>query len=94
MNASEKTSIYVGVSYNKQNKTWVVQRRNNENKKFYNGIYKNEITAAHASDTLARELIAKGKKGHKLNFPDNIEIQPETVTKSIKPNKRTISRHI
>merc|ERR1712098_528633 len=45
-----------------------------------NEQYKDEETAAHASDTSARKLIANGEKGHKLNFPDkHTEVQPEEV---------------
>merc|ERR1712098_780204 len=33
-----------------------------------NGYYKDEETAARASDTLARELMANGEQNHKLNF--------------------------
>ena len=36
----------------------------------YNGCYDDEKTAAHASDTLARQLMENGEQGHKLNFPD------------------------
>ena len=36
----------------------------------YNGLHKDEMTAAFASDTLARHLIANGEENHKLNFPD------------------------
>jgi len=51
-----------------------------KNRIFYGGCYKNEETAAHASDTLARKLIANGEKGHKLNFPDDyIEVYPEEI---------------
>jgi len=61
------------VTYHKQNRRWEVQRRSkNDNKNIHNGYYKDEVTAAHASDTLARELIANGEKGHKLNFPDDL----------------------
>ena len=45
------------------------------------GTYKNEETAARASDTLARELMANGEQGHKLNFPDDdTEVHSEEVT--------------
>merc|ERR1712098_333112 len=68
----EKKTNYFGVSYNKNHATWTAQRRSkNGNKKVLNGVYKNEETAAHASDTVARKLIANGEKGHKLNFPDD-----------------------
>merc|ERR1712098_661110 len=42
----------------------------NENKMVYSGCYINEETAAHASDTLARELMNNGEHRHMLNFPD------------------------
>merc|ERR1712098_515689 len=68
----EKTSKYFGVTYNKREESWRAQRHNkNDNKPVHNGTYKDEETAAHASDTLARKLIANGEKGHKLNFPDD-----------------------
>merc|ERR1712098_819259 len=48
-----------------------------------NGIYDNEKTAAHASDTLARKLITNSKQGHKLNFPnDDTEVFRERKTDS------------
>jgi len=44
----------------------------------FNGTHKDEETAAHASDTLARELMENGEQGHKLNFPDDhTEVHPE-----------------
>ena len=47
----------------------------------YNGtIYKDEETAARASDTLARKLMANGEQNHRLNFPDNnTEVYPKKV---------------
>jgi hypothetical protein len=66
-----RTSKFFGVSYNEKAKRWIVQRWNKMEKKlFSNGYYKNEQTAAHASDTLARRLKADGKENFKLNFPD------------------------
>merc|ERR1712034_2957 len=63
---------YIGVNFQKRDLTWRVHRwSKNEKKTVHNGIFKNEEKAAHASDTLARKLIANGEKGHKLNFPDN-----------------------
>merc|ERR1712034_47634 len=54
-----------------------------EKKLIYNGIYNIKETAAHASDTLARELIANGEQGHRLNFSDDeIEVFPEEKMKS------------
>merc|ERR1712058_188845 len=77
----ECSSNYFGVSYNNRDTRWYVFRRSkNEKKNVYNGTYKDEETAAHASDTLARKLTANGEKGHKLNFPeDNTEVYPEEV---------------
>merc|ERR1712098_806079 len=80
LHSPEKTSIYVGVSYRKNVSTWIASRRSKlEEKSVLNGTcYKDEVTAAHASDTLARELIANGEKGHKLNFPDDdTEVYPK-----------------
>merc|ERR1712098_369473 len=78
----EKYSKYFGVTYNKRDEMWIVCRRSkNKHITVYNGTYKNEETAARASDTLARKLIANGEKGHKLNFPDNdTEVYPEKKT--------------
>ena len=74
-----QTSEYIGVSY--INSKWCAQRwSRNEKKNIYYGSYDNERTAAHASDTLARKLIANGEKGHKLNFPDDYtEVYPEVT---------------
>merc|ERR1712098_966088 len=77
----EKSSKYIGVSYNKKDERWRAQRRSKQEKKaVHNGSYKDEETAAHASDTLARKLIANSEKGHKLNFPDDdTEVRPEEI---------------
>jgi len=77
--AEEKSSNYIGVSYNKKQKQWRAYRwSKNESKKFSNGIYKNEETAARASDTLAKKLSANGENVHKLNFPDDdTEVHPK-----------------
>jgi len=49
----------------------------------YNGGYENEQTAAHASDTLARHLMANGEQGHTMNFPNNeTEVFIEKTTSS------------
>jgi len=73
------SSQFVGVVY-KINiiSKWQAKRHSKHEKKdVYSGSYDNEATAARASDTLARKLIAKGEKGHKLNFPnDNTEVLP------------------
>merc|ERR1712098_1026376 len=54
----EQKTNYFGVSYNKLRATWEACRRSkNEKKTVFNGTYKNEETAAHASDTLAKTLI-------------------------------------
>jgi hypothetical protein len=78
-NPKEKTSIYVGVTSKKQNGRWRVYRKDkSKNNMTFYGTYKDEITAAHASDTLARKLMKNGERGLKLNFPDdNTEVYPE-----------------
>ena len=68
----KKPSKYIGVSCNKKDERWREQKRSkNEKEKVSNGTYKDEETAAHASDTLARELMENGEKNHKLNFPND-----------------------
>jgi hypothetical protein len=81
----KRTSQYVGVFYYKHTETWMATRWSRKTKKIaYNGYYKDEITAAHASDTLARKLIANEEKGHMLNFPDNdIKVYPEKTSNYI-----------
>lgn len=37
------------------------------------GSYSNEEAAAHASETLAKTLMANGERGHKLNFTEESE---------------------
>merc|ERR1712098_962138 len=76
------SSNFIGVYYNEKDARWLAYRWNkNEKKAVHNGSYKSEETAAHASDTLARKLMANGAHGHKLNFPDdNTEIYPEEKT--------------
>merc|ERR1712098_244761 len=83
----KKTSIYIGVSYNKKDRVWSVSRRSNkENKLVHNGTYKNEETAAHASDTLARELMVNGKQNLKLNFPNEAYNQKNKRKRSDREN--------
>jgi len=66
-----KSSKYFGVSYNKNSKAWLAQRRSKLEKKIFTaGTYRDEETAAIASDTLARKLMANGDQNLKLNFPD------------------------
>jgi hypothetical protein len=75
-----KKSKYIGVSYDKMTSKWRAQRRSKYQKKLflYNGLHRDEETAAHASDTLARKLMGKGEQGHILNFPDDYtEVYPE-----------------
>merc|ERR1712098_387217 len=80
------SSNYIGVTFNKMKRKWYVYRHSKkENKKILNGSYKNEETAAHASDTLARKLMANDEQNHKLNFPDD-----HTENKK---NKRKRSEH-
>jgi len=75
----KSTFQYFGVGYSKNKSKWCSFRwSRSKNKALFNGYYENEDTAAHASDTLARQLIKKGEQGHKLNFPDDeTEIYPE-----------------
>merc|ERR1712098_158119 len=79
-----KSSQYFGVWYDVNATKWRGLRRSKHEKKtVHNGSYENEETAAHASDTFARKLIANGEKGHQLNFPDDeFGVFPEEKTKS------------
>jgi len=72
----EKSSKFIGVTYNKKDSKWRVTRwSKTENKSLHNGYYDNEKTAALASDTLARKLAENDGQNHELNFPDEyIEI--------------------
>merc|ERR1712098_225265 len=85
-----KSSNYFGVFYNKTNARWIADRYSkNEKKHVYNGSYKDEETAAHASDTLARKFIANGEKGHNLNFPDDsTDVYSEQETYQKQKRKR------
>jgi len=66
------SSKFIGVSFNKKNSNWKVERCNKkEHKQLFNGYYDDEETAARASDTLARILMKNGEQTHKLNFPDD-----------------------
>merc|ERR1712098_303934 len=68
----KKTSQYIGVYYSEERAKWKTQRRSKSEKKIVsNGNYKDEDTAAHASDNLARKLMENGEQNHKLNFPDD-----------------------
>ena len=59
------------MSYNEKIDKWYVTRwSKNNNKAVHNGSYTDEQTAAHASDTLAKQLMTIGETGHKLNFPN------------------------
>merc|ERR1712034_91327 len=72
------SSRYIGVSYSKGTNQWQVKRwSKSEKKQAHNGSYKDEKTAAHASDCLARTLMAGGERNHKLNFPEDFtEVYP------------------
>merc|ERR1712098_617376 len=68
-----KSSKFIGVSYKKSNRKWYVSRKSKiENRAVSNGIYKDEETAAHTSDALARKFMSNGEKYLKLNFPEDI----------------------
>merc|ERR1712098_913340 len=63
-------------SYCKTKKKWQTRRRSKNEKKLVSyGHFKDEETAARASDTLARKLMENGEQNHKLNFPDENFIQ-------------------
>jgi hypothetical protein len=81
---NKKTSKFIGVCYDKSKTRWTAQRRNkSERKNVVNGSYKDEETAAHASDTLARKLMKNGERNLKLNFPDDkSEVFPEKIKNS------------
>jgi len=87
-----KSSKYFGVTYLEKSKNWCTQRwSKNENRTFNNGTYKDEETAAHASDTLARKLMVQGEKGHKLNFPnDSTEIMMHAKEYQTDKRKRSL----
>merc|ERR1712098_545752 len=93
----EKKSIaskYIGVSYIKRKSKWYVQRHSkDENKYVSNGCYNDAETAAHASDTLARQLMENGDQILKLNFPDDhTKVYPADNQKKEKKTKRNNSR--
>merc|ERR1712098_590322 len=75
----EPSSQFIGVSYEMNTTKWRAQRHSKIEKNIINyGRYENEETAARASDTLAKKLMANGEKAHKLNFPyDDTEVFPE-----------------
>jgi hypothetical protein len=75
----EKSSKYIGVTFNVKARKWYVKRQSKHEKKVIdNGCYENEETAARASDNLARKLMENSKQKLKLNFPDdNIEVYQE-----------------
>merc|ERR1712098_539420 len=78
---------YIGVYYHEKSKRWVPQRwSKTENRSISNGGYNNAEAAAHASDTLARKLIANGEQNHKLNFPDDdTEVYAKETNKRKRP---------
>jgi hypothetical protein len=79
-----KKSKFIGVTYHKNSSKWRVQRYSSKNWRVYNGYYDDEETAAHASDTLGRNLMKNGGRNHKLNFPDDdIEVYPDKKSKYV-----------
>jgi hypothetical protein len=56
---NKKTSNYFGVCHNQKCATWCTHRHSKnertQRRTVHNGTYKDEETAAHASDTLARK---------------------------------------
>jgi len=84
----ETSSQYFGVSYDIKLSKWHANRRSKLGKKMvHNGHYDNEETAARASDTLAKQLMANGEKDHKLNFPDD-------YTEVFQEKKQTSSQYV
>jgi len=70
----KSSSKFIGVKYRYDinSAKWQAQRHSKLQKKMiYYGSYDNEETAARASDTLAKKLMANGEQEHKLNFPDD-----------------------
>merc|ERR1712098_450709 len=81
--AKLNASKYVGVSYKESKEKWCVTRWSKKEKKnVCNGSYSNEETAAHASDTLARYLMANVEQKLRLNFPgDDTEVHAQQKRK-------------
>merc|ERR1712098_860174 len=81
-------SKYIGVTHSKNKSKWTVYRQNKYEKNMvYSGTYTDEETAAHASDTLARKLMANGKQKLKLNFPDDdTEVNKPRKSKRKRPD--------
>merc|ERR1712098_244462 len=70
----KKMSRCLGVTWDKKQSKWRVERWSKiEKKMIYKGRFNahEETKAVHASDTLARELMKNGENGHHLNFPDD-----------------------
>ena len=80
------SSKYQGVSWNKQNKKWLVRIRIGGKQKSI-GRFTDEIEAAHAYDALA---IAK-KLNKPLNFPDDAAAKGHVVTSSKTSRFRGVS---
>jgi len=64
------SSFFIGVSYKPRlYAKWRARRWSfQQNKAVLSGTYRDQESAAHASDEIARNLILNGEKGHKLNF--------------------------
>merc|ERR1712098_243781 len=86
----EKKTNYIRVSHIDYRSTWSASRRSKkQNKTLYNGsTHRDEKTAAHASDTLARKLMENGERDHKLNFPDDYTEVDSRERKYQKKRKR------
>merc|ERR1712098_328586 len=86
---SKKSSKFIGVSYHKYLLKWKAYRwSKNEKKVAGNGLYKDEETAARASDTVARKLMKNGERKLRLNFPDeHTEVYPENQKKRKRPKE-------
>merc|ERR1712098_149293 len=83
----QKISKFTGVSYCAINKRWNACRWSADRSELdFNGEFEDEISAARASDALAKTLRDCGERIHKLNFPED-EIEAKEVEESVNFSK-------
>jgi hypothetical protein len=82
-----KVSEYIGVYYNRKHNVWRASRQSKTKRKMvHNGSYRDQETAAQASDALARFLMANGDTNLKMNFrEENIEDHNHQKNKRKRP---------